>query len=57
MTIKQERWEHALYEAMRFVRRWHHWEGAQEVKDAAYMELPQSVKDALNYLCEIGEID
>ena len=37
MTIKQERWEHALYEAMRFVRRWNHWEGEQDVKDAAYM--------------------
>lgn len=50
-------WENALFEARRFSYRWRRWEGDQEIKDAAYAALPRIVKDALSYLCEIGEID
>lgn len=50
-------WENALFEARRFSYRWRRWEGDQKIKDAAYAALPRMVKDALRYLCEIGEID
>lgn len=50
-------WSDAIEQARRFSRKWRYFDGEQETKDRAFAELPARVKDALGYLCEVGEIN
>ena len=49
--------DESLYEARVYIDKWHHVEGKDEQRFREYEELPERVKEAIDYLCDIGEVN